>query len=104
MIAIRTRHAIAAALLMLAGGAQALEVIEENDPAPRTLATKVSDAQRRADHRFADCLKASGGKMTERCIAIREQGAKIDTGGEPGAAPPAAAPAAEPAAEAAAPK
>jgi hypothetical protein len=102
VITIRTRHALACALLALAGGAQALEVIEENDPAPRNLATKVSDAQRRADLRFADCLKANGGKMTDRCIAIREQGAKTDATSLPAAVPPA--PAAEPAAEAAPPK
>jgi hypothetical protein len=70
--------AVPAALLLLAGAARALEVTEEPDPAARTLATKISDAQRKADIQFADCIKANGGKMTERCIALRDKGARPD--------------------------
>lgn len=93
---ISTRHALACALLVFAGGAQALDIIEENDPGLRIPTARVSDAQRRADLRFADCLKASGGRMTERCIAIREQGMKMDPAYQPVSAQPAAPPALEP--------
>jgi len=65
--------AIPAALLALAGTAHALEVIYEDDPNARTLAKPITDAQRKADLELGNCLKASGGRMTERCSALRDK-------------------------------
>jgi len=65
--------AIPAALLALAGTAHALEVIYEDDPNARTLAKPITDAQRKADLELGNCLKASGGRMTERCAALRDK-------------------------------
>jgi hypothetical protein len=65
--------AVTATLLGLAGAAHALEVIYEDDPNARTLARPITDAQRKADLELGNCLKASGGRMTERCAALRDK-------------------------------
>jgi hypothetical protein len=83
----RFRPLLALALLGLAGAAPALEIIYDDDPAaPRTQNTKISDAVRKADIAYADCLKASGGRMTERCAALRDKAAQL-AGADAPAAP-----------------
>lgn len=70
------RNTVAASILLLAcaGGAQALEVIEEGSV--RMPLTPVSEAQRQADLALGNCLARNGGRM-ERCGAQQARSENI---------------------------
>jgi hypothetical protein len=83
MTKIHALLAIPLAALALAGPAQALDYIYPDgavtvqaQPGPAPLAV-ISDQLRNADLQLGNCLRASGGRMSPRCAALRERSRRI---------------------------